>query len=189
MTSVFLSGPDYEVSSGPLIERRAHIDDVWPEGTAASKDDLEAGMHVFFAIGPKGQRPKNVCGMVITYDTLTDIIVLNIAPGAIYRTYVANVLTYSGAAPNSWEATLDKHVPVWVDDSTDLAAGVTVSRSPLNESAAENPLLGFTWPDQDEWTDSGVGGGNTDPYPKSYSSGIATAYLLTPVMIWPSPED
>jgi hypothetical protein len=189
MTTVFLSGPDYEVSSGPLIIRRAHIDDVWPEGAGASKDDLEPGMHVFFAIGPKGQRPQNVVGMVISYDTLTDLIELNVAPGSIYRAYVANVLTYNAGSPNTYEATLDKHVPVWVDDSTDLAAGVTLSRSPANEAAAANPLCGFTWPDQDEWTDSGVGGGNTDPYPKSYASGVATAYLLTPVMLWPSSED
>ncbi len=186
MTTVFLSGPDYEVSSGPLLMRRAHIDDIWPEGTGASKDDLEPGMHVFMAIGAKGQRPFNVVGMIISFDTLTNLVELNVAPGAIYRTYVANVTEYAGGVPSAWSATLEKHVPVYVDDSTDLAAGVTVSLSPDEEAGTgANPFCGFTYPDQDEWTDSGVGGGNTDPYPKSFTSGIATHYLLTPVMLWP----
>jgi len=189
MTTQFLSGPSYEVSSGPLVVRRAHIDDVWPEGTGAGKDDLAPGDHMFFAIGPKAERPKNVVGMVLSYDTLTDLIELNVAPGAIYKAYVANILTYDQGAAATWAATIDKHVPVWVDDSAALPAGTTLSRSPLNSAGAGNPVAGFTWPDQDEWDDSGVGGGNSDPYPKSFTGNDATYDLLLTVMLWPSCED
>lgn len=181
----FLSGSDWQVSSDPVLYRTAHIDDVWPEGTGASKDDLAPGHHPIFAIGGKTQRPLNVVGVVTTYDTLTDLVVLNVAPGAIVQAYIANVTTYAQGAPSAWSATLDKHVPVYVDDSTDLAAGVTLSLAAANEAAALNPKAGYTWPDQDEWDDSGVGGGNSDPYPKAFTSGSATYYLQSPVMLWP----
>ena len=192
MTATFYSDNNYECSSGPYIERKAVTDDLWPEGTqsgSGTKDTVSAGEHPFLAIGAQAQRPYNVVGVVITYESLTDMAVLNVAPGFIARNYVANITGYNGGAANAWAATLDKHVPVWIDDSNDLAEGVTLSRSPANDAAAGNPLAGYTWPAQDEWTDSGVGGGNTDPYPKSFASGSATSYLTQCVMLWPNNED
>jgi len=185
MTTEFYTGSDWEVSSGPILTRRAHIDDVWPEGTGASKDDLEDGMHPFFAVGPKGQRPLNLVGVVQKYDVDTGCVVLQCAFGFIAQAYVCNITTYAAGDASAWAATLDKHVPVWVDDSDDLPAGVTLSRSNLNDADSENPLAGYTWPDQDEWDDSGKGGGNSDPYPKSFTGNDATYVLTSPVMLWP----
>ena len=49
--------------------------------------------------------------------------------------------------------------PVYVDDSTsDMAAGVTLSLSPLNSAGTKNPLAGYLWYCQDEIADGQVGG-------------------------------
>ena len=45
-----------------------------------------------------------------------------------------------------------------VDDSDDLAEGVTVSMSPLNTADLENPLAGVLWYCQDEIADGQAGG-------------------------------
>ena len=53
--------------------------------------------------------------------------------------------------------------PVYVDDSAVVAAldtGCTLSFSPLNGAAADNPLAGYVFWCQDEYADSGVGGPN-----------------------------
>jgi len=192
MVATFYAGTDWQCTSEPYLERKAVTDDLWPEGAqsgSGTKDTLTAGEHPILAIGAQAQRPYNVVGFVVTYDSATDIAVLNVAPGFVALAYVANITGYAQGSANAWAASLDKHVPVWIDDSDDLAEGVTLSRSPVNDKDAGNPLAGYTWPAQDEWTDSGVGGGNTDPYPKAFSSDAATAYLTTCVMLWPSNED
>jgi len=192
MTATFYAETDYQCSSGPYINRKAVTDDLWPEGAqsgSGTKDTLTDGEHPFLAVGPRTQRPHNVVGVVLTYKSETDMATLNVAPGFIARNYIANITGYAAGAANAWAATLDKHVPVWVDDSDDLAEGVTLSRSPANDAAADNPLAGYTWPAQDEWDDSGVAGGNSDPFPKAFSSGVATAYLTQCVMLWPNNED
>jgi hypothetical protein len=50
---------------------------------------------------------------------------------------------------------------VYVDDSNDLSAGVTLSMSPLNELGTENPLAGWLWYCQDEIADGVAGGART----------------------------
>jgi len=183
----FYASVDYECSSEPLLVRKAVTADLWPE--AGAKDTLGAGDHPFLAFGRVADRPFNAVGFVITYDAATDQAMLNVAPGAIAKAYVCNIDGYSGGVANSWDATLDNYEPVWIDDSAEIAAGCTLSRSPLNSADAENPLAGFVWPDQDEFDDSGVGGVNGDPFPQSFSSSSDEAYLTVCVMLWPSSQD
>jgi len=185
MSTTFMTGSDWQGSSGPELYYRVHIDDVWPEGSGASKDDLADGDHPAFAIGPKAERPLNPCGFVVSYDSTTGFVVLNMARGFIASAYVANITAYSGGDASAWAATLEKHVPVWIDDSDDLPAGVTLSRSDLNDADAHNPMFGYTWPEQDEWDDSDVGGGNSDPFPKSFTGNDATYVLTVDVMLMP----
>jgi hypothetical protein len=90
--------------------------------------------------------------------TATDRVTVNTADGAIVRQYVANILTYAGGAPATYEQTPQVGQPVYVDDSADLAEGVTLSMSPLNYDDVENPLAGHLWYCQDEIADGHVGG-------------------------------
>jgi len=64
----------------------------------------------------------------------------------------------SGGAPNTYETTPQVGQPVYVDDSADLAAGVTLSMSPLNYNDLENPLAAHLWYCQDELPDGYAGG-------------------------------
>jgi hypothetical protein len=185
MPDEFYMGTDWQCESDPYLTRKFDLDECWPEGTAASKDDLVDGMHPFFAVGDKANRPHNQVGVVVGYNSSTDIVVMNVAPGFVAKAYVANVLTYAQGAPATYDAALAAGDPVYVDDSTDLAAGVTLSRSPANEAAALNPLAGFVYRAQDEWDDSGVGGGNSDAFPMSFEHDDALAYLEVCVMLWP----
>ena len=90
--------------------------------------------------------------------TATDRVRLNIAHGFITRQYVSNILTYAGEAPATFEQTPTVGQPVYVDDSADLAEGVTLSMSPLNHADTENPLAGVLWYCQDEIADGLAGG-------------------------------
>ena len=183
MTTEFYTGSDWEQSSGPLLSRNVINADLWPEG--APKDVLENGMHQAFAIGPIANKPHNPVGVTVTVDAVADRIVMNMAPGFIFRAYVCNITTYAQGAASAWAAALNFGDPVYVDDSDDLAAGVTLSRAPLNEDGTANPQAGWVWRCQDEEPSSGIGGANTDPFPKSFTSGSATYYLLVCVMLWP----
>jgi len=187
MTTEFSSGSDWEQSSGPLIERNALEADCWPNSNdVAGKDDLAPGLHPIQAIGPKADRPELVCGVLVSYNATLDRGVLNIAPGFISRHYIANVLTYNAGTPNTWSGTLTAGQVVYVDDSDDLAAGVTLSLSPLNDAGAANPIAGVVWRCQDEEPDADIGGANTDPYPRSFTGNDATYYLEACVMLWPA---
>lgn len=165
MPTEFIHGTDWEQSSGPIISRMVHLVDVWPQGTGAmgeigggDKDVLENGMHPAFAIGAKANRPNNLVGVVMSYEPAATLVVLNMADKFISRQYVANVLTYN--TPDTWAATYVLGAPVYVDDSDDLTAGVTLSLSPLNHSGTPNPLFGYVWYCQDDYSDHGVGGAN-----------------------------
>ena len=163
MPTEFIHGTDWEQSSGPIISRMVHLVDVWPQGLASeigggNKDVLENGMHPAFAIGAKVNRPNNLVGVVISYEPAATLVVLNMADKFISRQYVANVLTYD--APDTFAATYVLGAPVFVDDSDDLSAGVTLSLSRLNHSGTPNPLFGNVWYCQDDFADHGVGGPN-----------------------------
>lgn len=181
----FYTGTDWQGSSGPLIERNVILADIWPQGLAQGKDVLEPGMHNAFAIGPVANQPFNIVGVSVSYNTTSGRIVMNIAPGFIFRAYVANVTGYAAGAPNAWAAAIDFGDPVYVDHSTDLPAGVTLSMSQSDEDGHINPLCGYVWRRQTEEPDTGIGGGNTNPFPKSFTDGISTHTLLVDVMLWP----
>ena len=72
--------------------------------------------------------------------------------------YLSNTLTYANDVPSTFEQTPVVGQPVYVDDSNDLAEGVTLSMSPLNDADVENPLAGHLWYCQDEIADGQVGG-------------------------------
>jgi hypothetical protein len=163
-TSEFYFGSDWECSSGPMLPYSFDASaDLWPHGAGSEigggdKDVLADGLHPVLAIGPKASRPRNLTGVVINYDSATDRAVLNMADKVVVKQYVANVLTYSGGNPATFDQSLAIMEPVFVDDSDGLAAGVTLSRSPLNSAGTGNPLAGYLFYSQTEYDDSGIGG-------------------------------
>ena len=108
--SEFYNDPDWEGSSGPIIPRTADAsEDLWPNGTGAmgeidggDKDVLADGLHPVLAIGPKAQRPRNLTGVVISYNEDAEIAQVNLAEKVCVKNWVANVLTYSGASPKTF---------------------------------------------------------------------------------------
>jgi len=74
------------------------------------------------------------------------------------RQYVNNTLTYSGGDAATFETAPIMGQPVYVDDSDDLSAGVTLSMSPLNDADVKNPQAGVLWYCQDEIADGLAGG-------------------------------
>jgi len=185
MPDTFLSAIDWQCSSEPEISRNVHGDDLWPVG--GNFDTLTDGEHPFLAVGRVATRPHNVVGVVVTYDSANDVVVMNVAPGYVAKAYVSNVTGYSGeATPNNWAATIDIGTPVYVDDDAYVAgAGVTLTLSPVNGAGGDNPFAGIAFYDQREDEDVGVGGGNVDAWPKSFEDGSSTHYLTICVMLWP----
>ena len=164
MTAEFWSGTNWEQASEPQTNIDAQESDCWPvdnNSGSGTKDQLAPGLHPVIALGGRTAadgRPLNMTGVVVSYagtgsGTSTDRVVVNIADGYVVRNYVANVLTYSGASPNTFETAPVPFQPVYVDDSGDLAEGVTLSMSPLNEDDLKNPLAGYLYYCQDEIAD------------------------------------
>lgn len=187
-TTEFYFGSDWECSSGPMLVRTFDASaDLWPHGTGSeagggNKDVLADGLHPVLAIGGKTQRPRNVTGVVISYDSATDRAVMNLADKVVVKAYVANVLTYSGGNPNTYDTSLAIMEPVYLDDSDPLASGVTLSRSPLNSAAEPNPLAGYLYYGQTEFDDTGVGGyGATRSWPITVAESLV--YTLVCVML------
>ena len=142
-------------------------------------DVLADGLHPVLAIGPKAQRPRNLTGVVITYQSKNDRAVKNLADKVIVRNYVSNILTYSGGAGNTFDQSIAVGEPVYVDDSGPLSSGVTLSRSPLNESGSANPMAGYIWRCQDQYDDSGVSGVDGDVFPMTLSNtAVETSFCV-----------
>jgi len=171
---------DWQGSSGPLVERKVHLGDLWPQvdSAAVAKDALVDGLHPVYAIG--GQtvadgRPENATGVVVTYNAESGIAVVNVASKAIVKAYVSNILTYTpGAAAATFETAPVIGQPVYVDDSSDLGAGCNLSLSSLNDEdpGLPNPLAGWLFYCQDEYLDSGIGGPNASAiWPKTWVEG------------------
>lgn len=171
MTTEFFSGSNWEQSSGPFVNVQVHESDCWPvadNSGSGTKDALADGLHPVIAIGGRTAadgRPLNLTGVVVSFlvglTVPVGIAQVNIADGFIVRNYVANVLTYSGGAANTFETAPVVGQPVYVDDSDDLAAGVTLSLSPLNDADVRNPLAGYLWYCQNEYANATVGLANT----------------------------
>ena len=167
MTAEFWGYP-YEQSSEPQVIIDAMVSDIWPESTksgSGTKDAIADGLHPVVALGGRTAadgRPLNLTGVVVSYTAgLTAALSrvrVDIADGKMVYNYVANVLTYSGGAANTFETAPVPGQPVYVDDSDDLAEGVTLSLSPLNDADVRNPLAGYLWYAQDEMADSAFGG-------------------------------
>jgi hypothetical protein len=168
MPATFQDGTDWQQSSGPHVIVSVQESDCWPvddrSGTG-TKDQLDNGLHPVIAIGDRAAptRPLNVTGVVTAINmsvlgTATDRVQVNIAHGAVVRQYVSNTLTYANDVPATFETTPTVGQPVYVDDSNDLAEGVTLSMSPLNDADLENPLAGVLWYCQDEIADGQAGG-------------------------------
>ena len=175
----------WEQSSGPIITRDYHVSDLWPVGAhgdraGGAKDLLEDGLHPVVAIGPntvegvKANRPRNLTGVVIsvTEDNVTGdlehIVQVNLADKVVVRNYVANITSYSAGSP-VFTTSVDIGDPVYVDDSPDLSAGVTLSFSPVNDDSDDpNPLAGYIYYCQDELVNFFLGGPNVDAqYPRT----------------------
>jgi len=144
---------------------------------------LAAGLHPVLAIGEKGNRPRNLTGVVITYQSNNDRAVMNLADKVIVRQYVNNVTSYTGGAVYTFNSTFSVGDPVYVDDSGPLSAGVTLSCSPLNESGSANPLAGYVMRCQDQYDDEGVGGVDGDVFPMSLSTTQATELLVCVMLV------
>jgi len=159
----FYTGTDWQGTSGPIVSRQIPVADLWPVGLASeigggNKDVLENGLHPAVAVGPKGNRPANLTGVVMTVQgTLAQV---NLADKFVSKQYVANILTYATASPATWKATFAAWDLVYVDDSAGLSAGVTLSLSPLNQAGSANPLFGYIYYCQDQFADSEFGGPN-----------------------------
>lgn len=166
----------YEASSGPIVSITVHESDCWPvhDNAEGTKDSLLTaaslynGVHPVIALGGRTAadgRPLNFTGVVMDVTpsaTLAESQVrVNIADGMCVRNWVANVLTYSGTNPATFETAPVVFQPVYVDDSQALAAGVTLSLSPLNEDGLKNPMAGALFYDQDQLADDMVGGART----------------------------
>jgi len=189
-------GLGYETSSGPLVIVDVHEADIWPiaDNAEAAKDAIGLGLHPVVAIGGRTAldgRPLNLTGVVISFTagltTATGRLAINIANGYIVKNYVSNIDGYvAGAAANSWEDAPVIGQPVYVDDSTDLGAGCTLSMSPVNDAdpAVANPMAGVLWYDQDEYVDSAQGGPNADAvWPKAWSNVATEEHLVCVLLI------
>ena len=188
----FYGETDWESSSGPILSRQVALADIWPVGAnscsdgATDKDVLENGLHPCVAVGLKALRGANLAGVVMTFegDSTEGLVQLNVAPGFMFKAYVANVLTYNGGNPNTFDQSLAIGDLVYVDDSTDFGEGITLSRSPLNDAGNANPKAGMIWYNQDEYDDSMVGGLHA-------SAGLPITalnsldYKLVTIMLWP----
>jgi hypothetical protein len=165
----FYDDSTFQQSSEPHTIVCVQEEDTWPVDVRAeaAKDQLAPGLHPVVAIGgmtAADGRPLNVTGVVISYagagsGAATDRVCINIADGVIVRQYVSNIFAYSGEAPSAWETAPVVGQPVYVDDSADLSAGVTLSMSPINHAGVRNPMVGVLWYCQDEIADGFAGGG------------------------------
>lgn len=179
MGALFQAGPDWQESMGPELMRQVSLADIWPEG--APKDDLADGDHPVVALGAQtvaDGRPNQPTGVVVSYESVSGIVVVNLAPGQIVLQDVANVLTYAASVPDTFETSLNFGRAVYVDDSAgDLGVGTTLSLSPDNDAGLANPLAGYIWRKQSEIDDTGIGGGNTDPFPITVANSLVETNL------------
>jgi len=182
MPTEFYKGTDWEGSSGPILPRMVSAADLWPHGAnsesdgTGDKDVLEDGLHPVLAVGPIANRPNNLIGVVMKF-TNEHLVTLNMADKFIVKNYVANITSYPKGAP-VFALTFPALAPVYIDDSPDLSAGVTLSMSPLNDLAAANPLAGYIFYCQDDYRDLEIGGPNAVAgLPAAGGAGLVEATL------------
>jgi len=169
--TTFYPGPGWQQSSEPMTIVDVQESDLWPVGArslSGAKDTISNGEHPVVAIGGRTAadgRPLNVTGVVVsialtTAGTATDRVEVDIADGKIVRQYVSNIKSYSGGSAYAFETAPVVGQPVYVDDSADLSAGVTLSMSPFNSTGTlKNPMAGILFYCQTEIADGQAGGG------------------------------
>ena len=209
----FYSGSDWQQSSGLVLARKFHLADLWPVGAGSevgggAKDELADGLHPVVAIGPSGPVwalgcRHNLTGVVMSYNAATTIAELNLADKVVVRNYVANVNFYDWDGTAYYAATFDIGAAVYVDDSSVLSSGVTLSLSAFNEEGSANPLAGYLMYCQDEYMDTGVGGPNQEMlWPKAANAGALVEVELCVMLVndsgqsclsayawwWPKPQ-
>jgi len=179
----FNSGTNIQDSSGPQCNRKFEEDVIWPiaDNAEAAKDALADGLHPVVAIGGRTAadgRPNNITGIVVSYNAVSDIAVVNIASCQIVRVYVSNIYGYAGEAPNAWEAAPVIGQPVYVDDSADLGAGCTLSMAASNHAGVANPLAGYLMYCQDEYVDESIGGSQDTEWGPTWSDDTSEEHLV-----------
>lgn len=175
MSTTFYQGTDWATSQGPRVHRNVADEDLYPHGSG--KDALEDGLHPVLAIGGASdtRRVDHKCGVLVTYESESGRAVVNVAQGAIVKAYIANITGYSGGDANAFATSLTIGMPVYIDDSDDLPAGVTLSLCPTNDADASNPLAGYLWYDQTEDVDPL--GANSDAWPKTVAEELVISTL------------
>lgn len=84
-----------------------------------------------------------LCGVVKVIDADASRAVIDFTPAKIYSFSVRNVITYSGAAEQTFAA-VNIGDPVYYDGgATMVTLGLELSTSPLDAAGAANPLFGF----------------------------------------------
>lgn len=81
-------------------------------------------------------------GTILTAKAGDTQVVLDATPGKVYKHFVRNVLTYSGAAENTFGA-INEGDPIYYDRSGTMPSDVFLSTSPQDAAAAANPLFGY----------------------------------------------
>ena len=108
----------------------ARLEDVTPEvGHPAAVTSLLLG--------------TQVCGVVLSLDATNSWAIIDFTPRKLYWFPVRNVLTYNQGAEATFGA-INIGDPVYYDGgATMVALGLELSTSPLDASAAANPIFGF----------------------------------------------
>ena len=188
MPATFKAGPGWQGTPGPYIERNVLAEDCYPHSLQgpAGKDALANGLHPILAIGndavAEGRSHDQLVGVMVTYNLALTRAVMNIGKGFVCKDYsVANVLTYAAPNPATFETSFQIGMKVYIDDSLPLAAGVTLSLSPLNVDGLVNPHAGWLWPDQTEDPSFYIGGANVDVWPKAAANSLA--YVVANILL------
>jgi|PlaIllAssembly_1097288.scaffolds.fasta_scaffold01829_7 hypothetical protein len=185
MPATFQAHPWESQKTEPIVTVQFETGMLWPHGAASeigggNKDVLEDGLHPVLAVGSKADRNVHtLTGIVVTVNDDASLAQLCLGKEMAVIQYVTNILTYAQGAAATWAANWNIGMPVYVDDSAELAEGVTLSLSPLNSAGSQNPLAGWIIPCQDEYSNFYVGGANiASAYPKAANAGATVEAQL-----------
>lgn len=184
MSTTFYASPDW-ARDQKKNRIQVPLADLWPVGSGDGKDVLENGHHPILAIGPETAadgRPRQPVGVVVSYNSDSAQVVMDICQGKLVKAYLTNITGYSGGDANAWESSINFGRVCYVDGSDDLPAGVTLSLSAADDAGVANPMAGWVWHDPDNLDDTGIGGGNSAVLPLSVS-GAATVTSTVTIML------
>lgn len=84
-----------------------------------------------------------MCGTVVTLDTVRSVALLNVAEGAIYLHNVRNVLTYQGGPAELTWGPINVGDPVYYDPDSDAINGIKLSTAVAQQNGTANPRFGI----------------------------------------------